>query len=464
MDSIAVFVAIGAVILVAGAAALGYWWAGRGGRSQTSDLAAEKLAAEKLALEAEKLDLEKDMLRLQAQYEALEQRAAAEQTTFSERLDEHRAHLAVAKADLALQRDGYERRLTGLQELREKELAARSAQALEDEAADGQVLAAFTPVVEGMRTLQKRLGDLEEQRHTQLGGLAEQLKASQQSDQQLLAATRSLESALRDNSTRGAWGEAQLRNIVESAGLQDQIDFVTQATVSTEDGDLRPDMVVRLPGGKAIPVDAKVPFTSYIEAAEIPEGGNTQQQRQRRALLDKHVGAVRAHVDTLAKKDYGRQVAGSPDFTIAFIPSEALLSSALQLDPALLDYAFRKRIALASPVTLWSVLKTVSYSWQQENLTQEAQRIFDLARELHGRLAAMTKHADTLGARLTSAVDAYNKFVGSLESRVLVTARKLQAIDEDTEIPQARTLDKATRPMPTIESSQQPATPQIEED
>jgi DNA recombination protein RmuC len=189
-------------------------------------------------------------------------------------------------------------------------------------------------------------------------------------------------------------------------------------------------MVIRLPGDKAIAVDAKVPLDAYLEASAIPLTAQGAEGARRRVLLDKHVKAVRAHVDALAKKTYWAGLPSSPEFVVCFVPSESLLAAALEEDPALLDYAFGKRVALASPVNLWAVLKTVAYTWTQQDVSQEARALFELGNQLYERLGGLAKHADDLRRAIERTVDSYNSFAGSLETRVLVSARRFPGIDQ----------------------------------
>lgn len=314
-------------------------------------------------------------------------------------------------------------------ELVERQRAETVAQA-ERERAESRVLQALTPVQESLRTMQAKVTELERDRSTQYGSLAEQLKQAQLSDEQLRVTTEQLASALRSNSTRGVWGETQLRRIVESAGLMQYVDFTTQHSIATDAGAGRPDMVVRLPGDKAIAIDAKVPLEHYIEASQIPLSAVGEEAARRRRLIEQHVKAVRAHIDALAKKTYWEGFDASPEFVIAFIPSESLLSSALEADPALLEYGFGKRVALASPVNLWAVLKTVAFTWQQQAVSDEAKKLFDLGQQLYQRLGTLAGHAESMRKAIERTVDSYNKFASSLESRVLVTARQFPGIDE----------------------------------
>ncbi|EPD85356.1 hypothetical protein HMPREF1529_01974 [Microbacterium sp. oral taxon 186 str. F0373] len=300
----------------------------------------------------------------------------------------------------------------------------------ERERRDQLVLRALAPVQESLQTMQQKVTDLERDRQSQYGSLVEQLRAARASDEALRATTESLAGALRSNVTRGVWGETQLRRVVESAGLTRYVDFDLQTSVTSHAGDGRPDMIVRLPGGMSLAVDAKVPLDAYIEASAIAITATGEEATRRAGLLQRHVRAVRAHVDALAKKSYWSGLDSSPEFVVCFLPNEALLATALEEDPTLLDHAFRQRVALASPVNLWAVLKTVAYTWTQQEVSTEARRLFELGTELYQRLGGLAGHAEDLRRAIERTVDTYNRFTGSLESRVLVTARKFPGIDE----------------------------------
>ena len=297
-----------------------------------------------------------------------------------------------------------------------------------DQDTENKILLALNPVATKLNDMQKTVADLEKQRSDQHGQISEQLRSALQSDELLRSTTEGLASALRSNSMRGKWGEVQLRRVVEAAGLIERVDFDLQSSISSDAGLGKPDMVVHLPGGKNIAVDAKVPFTAYMEASSIPMTATGEEGARRERLLKDHVAAVRAHIDALGKKSYWDGLEASPELVICFIPSEALVSSALEADPGLMDHAFSKKVALASPVTLWSVLKTVAFSWRQDVVTEDAQKIFTTGTELLQRLGAMAGHIETLGRSLTSSVKHYNSFVGSLESRVFPSARKLSEL------------------------------------
>lgn len=319
-------------------------------------------------------------------------------------------------------------------------------QRLEAEALREQrVMAALAPLQTNLVELHRKVAQVEESRRQDQGALFTQLRDAREVSEALHVTTAQLAGALRNNSVRGAWGEAQLRNIVESSGLLERVDFSTQVTLEGDGKTLRPDLVLHMPGGKSLPVDAKVPFASYIEAQEIGESADPHLRAQRDRLLAEHVRAVRSHVDALAAKQYWEGLGTSPDFVVAFIPAEPLLSAALAADPSLLDYAFSKRVALATPVTLWSVLKTVAFAWKQDALTDDAKQLFDLSRELYRRISTMAEHSAKLGRQLESAVKSYNSFGAALESRVLVTARKLQTLDESKVVPEIIEVSEAPR-------------------
>ncbi|WP_213813790.1 DNA recombination protein RmuC [Glaciihabitans sp. dw_435] len=316
---------------------------------------------------------------------------------------------------------------------------------------DGRVLVALSPVQESLQEMQRKVTELEEQRNLQYGALAQQLTAATESEERLRSTAESLASALRSNSIRGVWGETQLRNVVEAAGLIERVDFDVQSSITSDAGAGRPDMVIHLPGGKNIAVDAKVPFTAYLEASQIAATATGEEGARREALLRQHVKVVRGHIDTLANKAYWQGLQSSPELVIAFIPSESLVSSAMEADPGIMDYAFSKRVALASPVTLWSVLKTVAFSWQQDVLTDDAKQLFDLSRELYSRLSTMAGHVEKLGRSIESTVKSYNGFVGSLERQVLPSARKLNKLDESKVLAVVTPIEESPREITAYE-------------
>ena len=319
------------------------------------------------------------------------------------------------------------------------------------EQAESRVLQALAPVKQSLSEMQSKVTELESQRHLQHGELAQQLKSAAESEERLRSTAESLASALRSNSTRGVWGETQLRSVVEAAGLIERVDFDVQSSISSDSGVGRPDMVVRLPGGKSIAVDAKVPFNAYLEASQIPATASGADAARRAEFMKQHVQAVRAHVTALGSKAYWNGLDASPELVIAFIPSESLVSAALEADPSIMEFAFSKRVALSSPVTLWSVLKTVAFSWQQDVLTNEAKTLFDLSRELYSRLSTTASHIEKLGRTIERSVKDYNSFVGSLERQVLPTARKLGALDESKVLAPLKGIEEAPRELTAYE-------------
>ncbi|KTR88544.1 recombinase RmuC [Microbacterium testaceum] len=350
------------------------------------------------------------------------------------------ARAAVERAELSARAAASDAARAGLQAQLDHQMAlyrdavgqSRNDQAAreERERRDQTVLRALDPVRETLEAMQRKVDGLERDRVEQYSALGEQLRQSREADEALRATTEALASAMRSGSTRGVWGETQLRRVVEAAGLTRYVDFDLQASISSDAGAGRPDMVVRLPGGKALAVDAKVPLDAYLQASAIPVTAQGDEGARRATLLSRHAKAVRAHVDALARKTYWAGLESSPEFVICFIPSESLLASALDEDPTLLDYAFSRRVALASPVNLWAVLKTVAFTWTQQDVSDEARTLFALGTELYERVGVLAGHAGDLRRAIERTVDSYNKFAGSLESRVLVTARKFPGIDE----------------------------------
>jgi len=276
------------------------------------------------------------------------------------------------------------------------------------------------PLKETLARVEAQLRDSDAARTRSHAALAEQVHLARQTSEQLRTQTAALVNALRRPEARGRWGELQLRRVVELAGMTARCDFDEQVSVTSADGAvLRPDMVVRLAGGKNIVVDSKVSLAAYLEAAEATD------EAVHAARLDAHARHLRDHVDRLAGKAYWAALSPAPEFVILFIPGEAFLAPALERDPGLLEYALVRRVHIATPTTLVTMLRTAQYAWQQDALSDNARAVFDLGRELYERLAGLGKHMDRLGRALTSAVSTYNQTVGSLETRVLVSARRL---------------------------------------
>ena len=383
---------------------------------------------------------------------------------------EVRAQLEGLRTELRKEREASQEKLATLEQAREQlsqAFSALSAQALKSnnqsflELAQ-QTLAKFQevargdldkrqqaieqvvkPVRESLDKFDARVQELEKSRVGAYESLSQQVRSLAETQTQLRSETANLVKALRQPAVRGRWGEMQLRRVVEMAGMLKHCDFVEQHSVTTDEGNLlRPDLIVRMPGGGQIVVDAKAPLAAFLEAYEAPD-----EDTRRLRLID-HAKQLRTHLTALSRRSYWQQFEGTPDMVVLFVPGEIFYSAAFEHDASLLEYSFESRVLIASPTTLIALLRTIAYGWRQEALAVNARMVSDLGAELHKRIASMATHLVTLGNSLQGAVKAYNGAVGSIETRVLVTARKfrdLEAVAGDEEIKELAPVDVAVR-------------------
>lgn len=308
----------------------------------------------------------------------------------------------------------------------------------------GQGMVDQAEVMQGLDRLHDTMRDFEHTRVSWQSQLHQQVNDMRHSTDTLRRETQSLSTALRKPQVRGRWGELHLRRAVELAGLVDRCDFSEQ--VRLDDGARRPDLVVNLVGKRQVVVDAKVPLDAYLDAT------STDDEDERAAHLVRHARQLRTHIDQLGSKAYWRSLPESPEFVVLFVPAESFLAAALETDNSLIEYAADRQIVLATPTTLIALLRTIAHGWSHEALADQAREIHRLGRDLHGRLASLSNHVDQVGRSLNAAVGHYNQAVGSLESRVLVAARRFSDLSvTDDELPSPRQVEATTRSLGTVE-------------
>jgi DNA recombination protein RmuC len=343
----------------------------------------------------------------------------------------------------ALSAEALQASLQQISELARSQLQAVSAEARgEMEKRQNAVEQLVAPLKEHLGRVDQQLSALDRERRESRGRLEAQLRSLSETGERLRTETGALVTALRKPHTRGVWGQMQLRKVVELAGMVRHCDFTEQASFAGEEGALRPDVIINLPGGKHVVVDAKAPLQGILDAYEARD-----EEERLRSLAD-HARLLRKHVRQLSDKSYWAGLETAPDFVVLFLPGEHLYSAALEADPALIEDAMARRVLIATPTTLLALLHSVAYGWQQERVAESAQAISELGRELHGRLVKLSTLIATLGKRLNGAVSAYNETVGSYEARILPAARRFAdhgAVSEGARMPEIEPVTLASR-------------------
>lgn len=413
--------------------------------------AAEASAARVPTLEAALAERELALYELKSTLAALEARSQSERQSLEAQLAAlEDARTQLTQAFKALSADALKSNNQAFLDLARTTLESFQQSARGDlEARQKAVDQLVQPLRESLQKVDAKLGDMEKARISAYSELSEQLRALVETHlPQLHSETANLVKALRQPTVRGRWGEMQLRRVVEMAGMLEHCDFLEQESRTTEDGRLRPDLIVRLPGGKQVVVDSKAPVEAYLRAVEA------QDEEAQRQCLEDHARQVRAHITALGRKSYFEQFDPTPEFVVLFLPGEMFFSAALQQDPDLIEFGVNERVIPATPTTLIALLRAVAYGWRQEALAKNAQEVAELGKELYARLAKLGEHWARLGERLGSAVEAYNSATGALESRVLVSARRfrdLKAAGEGVEMGVLAPVERVPRRVGAVE-------------
>jgi DNA recombination protein RmuC len=440
------FVAIGALLL---GSVIGWLLGGRSAATVRAELAAVQVRADQAEL------LRKTLDEVEREREEATSTIAALRADHNARAESFEAQLKqLTEAKDALGAQFAETAAKLLDTAQRQFLERADARFKQSEETTGQGLKALLqPVTERLQRYEEGVAKVEAERRNAFGDLKGQIEAMRLGTERVSGEAAKLVNALRNApKARGRWGEQQLKNVLESCGLSEYADFQTEVSVGIEDGGrLRPDVIIRVPGGQSLVIDAKVSLNAYQDAfGAVDEADRTTH-------LAAHALSMRTHVNSLGNKSYWSQFADAPDYVIMFVPGEHFLSAALENDPTLWDFAFDKKVLLATPTNLIAIARTVAAVWRQEKLAGQAREIADLGKELYARLAVMGSHVGRLGKNLDTAVGAYNAFVGSLESNVLTQAKRFEALNIDTGGKAIETLpvvEQLTRPMVKLVASE----------
>ena len=401
------------------------------------------------AWEMKETSLETELSEMKARNRELQVRMDEEQKNAAEKISQlHHLEERLNSVFLALSAKALRENNEAFLNLAQTKLETFQAEARGDlEQRQKAVENLVVPISETLARYDQQVQTLENSRNKDYGILSEQVKSLLLSQQKLESETSRLVRALRQPHVRGRWGEFQLRKVVEMAGMSSHCDFVEQETMSSEAGRLRPDLIVKLPGGKNIVVDSKASLQAYLDALE------TDNEDQRKSLLLDHTRQIRNHLQNLSGKAYWSHLKDTPEFVILFIPGESFLSAAAERDPGLLEDGVKQRVIFATPLTLIALLRAVAYGWTQERIADNARKISDLGKELYDRVATLTQHFRALGQSLGKSVRAYNDAVGSLEGRVLTSARKFKELGAtpQNEILELEPIERATREIQAAE-------------
>jgi DNA recombination protein RmuC len=395
------------------------------GRAAASDARVQELRTQLSATQADLTALRQELSRSEQARAAAEVHAQEEARQSAEQarlLEEAKSRLTDTFKSLAA--DALAGNNSSFLQLAEEKFKALREESSGDLHTRHQAIAGLlTPLTQTLDTWQRETRELEQRRNSDLGGVGAQLRLVAESHAKLHAETARLVNALRSPHVRGRWGEIALRRTAELAGMSSYCDFGEQEAIPTDNGRLRPDMIVHLPAGREVIVDSKVPLVAYLDALEAVD------EPARLVALDRHAQHVRQHVMRLASKSYAEQLSTSAEFVVLFIPNDSFLAAAAERDPELVEWALAQQVVLATPATFVALLRAIAYGWRQAKVAENAQRISEVGRELAERMAVLVDHLSNMGGAIGKAVESYNKAVGSLESRVLPTARKLEALD-----------------------------------